>query len=86
MIYASGMQRVRFDRRRRRRALWGFQMNGDDDIDAFIVAGTRLLGLTVDPTWQETIRLHLTISLDHARNVAAFVLPDEADPAPVFTA
>jgi hypothetical protein len=59
---------------------------GDDDIDAFIDAGARLLGVPVRDEWRAAIRLHLVISLDHARNVAEFALPDEADPAPVFTA
>jgi len=58
----------------------------DDDIDAFIRAGCRLLDIPVRDEWREAIRLHLAISLDHARNVAEFELPDDADPAPVFTA
>ncbi len=58
----------------------------DDDIDAFIDAGCRLLGIPVREEWRETIRLHLALSLDHARHVGQFALPDEADPAPVFTA
>ncbi|HML09748.1 MAG TPA: DUF4089 domain-containing protein [Stellaceae bacterium] len=58
----------------------------DQDIDAFIDSGTRLLGIPVHDEWRGAIRLHLVISLDHARNVAEFPLPDEADPAPVFTA
>jgi hypothetical protein len=58
----------------------------DDDLDAFIAAGTALLDLPIQPAWQAAIRMHLAISLDHARNVLAFPLPDEADPAPVFSA
>jgi hypothetical protein len=58
----------------------------DDDIDVFIEAGCRLLGIPLRDEWRETIRLHLALSLDHARHVDAFDLPDEADPAPVFTA
>jgi hypothetical protein len=58
---------------------------GDDHIDAFIDCGARLLGIPVRDEWRAPIRLHLVISLDHARNVAEFGLPDEADQAPVFT-
>jgi len=61
-------------------------MSDSDDLDAFIAAGTRLLGLTIKPEWREAIRLHLAISLGHARAVAEFPLPDESDPAPVFSA
>lgn len=59
---------------------------GDEQIDAFIESGCRLLGVPVRDAWRAAIRLHLETSLDHARNVAEFDLPDEADPAPVFTA
>jgi hypothetical protein len=61
-------------------------MSDTDDLDAFIASGTRLLGLTIRPEWREAIRLHLSISLEHARTVAEFPLPDETDPAPVFSA
>jgi hypothetical protein len=57
----------------------------DADLDAFIGAGTALLGLPVQPAWREAIRLHLRISLTHAQAVLDFPLPDEADPAPVFS-
>jgi hypothetical protein len=58
----------------------------DDDIDAFIDSGCRLLGLSVQDEWRASIRLHLTLSLDHARHVGEFELTDEAEPAAVFTA
>jgi Protein of unknown function (DUF4089) len=58
----------------------------DDELDAFIETGCRLLGLSVRDEWREAIRLHLAISLDHARNIGTFDLPDDTDAAPVFTA
>jgi Protein of unknown function (DUF4089) len=58
----------------------------DDHSGAFIEAGCRLLGISVRDEWRETIRLHLALSLDHARHVGEFELPDEAEPAPVFAA
>jgi len=61
-------------------------MTEDDGLDALIDAGTALLGIAVAPEWREQIRLHLEISLRHAARVAAFPLPDETDPAPVFRA
>ena len=61
-------------------------MNETDDLDALITAGTRLLGLTVRPEWRDAVRLHLAISLAHAKTVAQFPLPDDTDPAFVFTA
>jgi len=58
----------------------------DDDLDAFIEAAARLIGIPLRPEWREAIRLHLAISLDHAHRVSEFALPDEADPAHVFRA
>jgi len=58
----------------------------DRRLDALIDSGTTLLGLPVAPEWRAAIRLHLAISLEHARAVAEFALPDEIDPAPVFSA
>lgn len=57
-----------------------------DDLDAFIDAGTKLLGLPTRPEWREAIRLHLSISLAHAITVGEFMLPDETDPASTFIA
>jgi hypothetical protein len=61
-------------------------MNEADDLDAFIAAGTRLIGVAIRREWRDAIRLHLAISLEHARTVTEFPLPDETDPAGVFSA
>ena len=61
-------------------------MSDTDDLDAFIDAGARLLGIAVRPEWRAAIRLHLAVSLGHAHAVTEFPLPDEADQAPLFTA
>ena len=61
-------------------------MNGPMDLDAYIAAGTRLLGIPVRPEWQDAIRQHLDVSFALGRVVLDFPLPDEADPAPVFSA
>ena len=58
----------------------------DHDLDALIDAAAPALGLAVEPAWREQIRMHLGMSLRHALAVAAFDLPDEIDPAPIFRA
>jgi hypothetical protein len=58
----------------------------DPELDAWIDAGTALLGIPIQPEWRAAIRLHLTITFGHAGTVRAFKLPDETDPAPVFRA
>jgi hypothetical protein len=58
----------------------------DDEIDALVIAGTRLLGIAVAPEWRATVRTNLFVSLSLGALVAGFDLPDEAEPAPVFVA
>jgi hypothetical protein len=61
-------------------------MNESADLDAYIAAGTALLGIPVRPEWQDAIRQNLGVSFILGRVVLEFALPDEADPAPVFSA
>jgi hypothetical protein len=61
-------------------------MPDDDAFDALIDAVAPLLGIAIDPHWRPAIRTHLGITLLLANRLAAFPLPDEIDPAPVFRA
>lgn len=61
-------------------------MSDQPDLDAMIDAASALLGIKVAPDWRASVRQHLAISLGHAHAVAAFALPDESEPAPVFRA
>ena len=58
----------------------------DHELDAWMEAGTRALDLPLRPEWRDSVRLHLATALRLADMVAAFGLPDEIDPAPVFRA
>src|SRR4051812_14727263 len=55
-------------------------------LDDFILSGASALGLTIDKAWMPAVRSHLEVTLRHGASVAAFALPDEAEPAPVFKA
>ena len=55
-----------------------------DDLDPLIDAAAGALALPVDPAWKPAVRANLEVTLRFARNVAAFELPDDAEPAPVF--
>jgi Protein of unknown function (DUF4089) len=55
-------------------------------LDRFIETGAAVLDLPVDAAWLPAIRANLKVTLGHAADVAAFDLPDEAEPAPVFRA
>jgi hypothetical protein len=61
-------------------------MNETEELDAFIHAGTALLGIPVRPEWHDAIRQHLAVSFALARLVLDFPLPDAAEQAPVFSA
>ena len=57
-----------------------------DPLDEFITAGTHALGLKVEKSWMPAVRANLRVTLDQTAMVAAFPLPDDAEPAPVFRA
>lgn len=58
----------------------------ETDLDTYIGATATLIGIQIDPSWLESIRFHLELSLRMARLVEDFALPDDTEPAPVFTA
>jgi hypothetical protein len=45
-----------------------------------------VLALPVEPQWLAAIKTNLEVNLRMAAFVAEFALPDETEPAPVFTA
>lgn len=56
------------------------------DRAAYIVAAAKLLDLTIDASWTASVSDNLAVLTAAAARVAAFPLPDEAEPAPVFEA
>ena len=57
-----------------------------DPLDDFVQAAARVLALPVEPQWLAAIKANLAVNLQLAAFVAEFALPDEAEPAPIFTA
>jgi len=57
-----------------------------DPLDDYIDAVSKALGLPVEDAWRSAVRANLEVSLKLARLVDEFVLPDETEPASVFTA
>jgi hypothetical protein len=57
-----------------------------DPLDALIDASARALDLPLDPAWRPAIKTNLEVTLRMAATFADFPLPDDAEPAPVFTA
>jgi hypothetical protein len=58
----------------------------DAELEAFMDASAVLLGLTIEPEWRDAVRANLEVTFRLGRMVGDFALPDEAEPAPVFTA
>jgi hypothetical protein len=57
-----------------------------DGIDSLVVANAQALGLTLDPSWEASVKLNLQLILRHAALVDDFSLPDDAEPAEIFHA
>jgi hypothetical protein len=60
-------------------------MVNSDPLDDFIAASARALGLPMKPDWLPAVKANLDVTLKHAALVAEFELPDDAEPAPIFT-
>lgn len=58
----------------------------DPELDAYVDATARALGIPLQPEWRDAVKANLAVSFRMAALVAAFPLPDEAEPAPVFEA
>ena len=57
-----------------------------EPLDDYIDAVTKALALPVEEAWRASIRANLEVSLRLGRLVDEFALPDETEPAPIFTA
>jgi len=55
-------------------------------IDDYITAVAKALNLTIEDAWRPAVRSNLEVSLRMARLVDEFKLPDESEPASVFSA
>jgi hypothetical protein len=64
----------------------GQESSRADPLDSFVNAAALALGLPLAPEWQPAVKLNLQVILQQAALFADFALPDEAEPAPVFTA
>ncbi len=57
-----------------------------DQLDDYIDAVAKALALPVEDAWRPAIRANLEVSLRFARLVEEFALPDETEPASVYSA
>ena len=57
----------------------------ENQFDDYIDAVAKALALPVEEAWRPAIRANLEVSLRLGRLVDEFALPDETEPAPVFS-
>lgn len=57
-----------------------------DPLDDYIDSLARALALPVEDAWRPAVRANLEVSLRLGRLVDEFTLPDEAEPASVYSA
>jgi hypothetical protein len=57
-----------------------------DPLDGYIDAVAKALALPIEDAWRPAIKANLDVSLRLARLVDGFALPDETEPAPIFSA
>lgn len=57
-----------------------------DKLDDFITASAAALDLPLEESWRPAVKANLEVTLKLANLVAAFPLPDEAEPAPIYKA
>jgi hypothetical protein len=56
-----------------------------EPLDDYIDAVAKALALPIEEAWRPAIRANLEVSLRLGRLVDEFALPDETEPAPVFS-
>ena len=57
-----------------------------DPLDSFVDAAAHALDLKIEPAWMGAIKANLEVTLALAALFADFPLPDDAEPAAVFSA
>ena len=57
-----------------------------DSIDDYIASVAKALGLPIEDAWWPAVRTNLEVSLRLAKLVDDFPLPDETEPAGIFSA
>jgi hypothetical protein len=58
----------------------------DQSLEQFIQAAAKALELPLESQWLPAIKANLQVTLRLGAEVAAFPLPDDAEPASVFEA
>jgi len=57
-----------------------------DPLEDYIDAVGKALALPIEESWRQAVRANLEVSLRLARLVDEFELPDESEPASVYSA
>jgi hypothetical protein len=60
--------------------------SGGTPLDDLVDAAAHALHLKIEPAWKGAVKTNLEVTLALAALFADFPLPDDAEPAPVFSA
>jgi len=64
----------------------GRKVSQRDPLDSFVDAAAQALDLKLEPAWKSAVKSNLEVTLAFAALFADFPLPDDAEPAPIFSA
>lgn len=62
------------------------ELRARNPLDDLVDAAARALDLKLEPAWKAAVKTNLEITLRLAGLFADFPLPDDAEPAPIFSA
>lgn len=86
----SSKSKVRAPRTKKRARVISHKRGGkaaeEDSLDDLVAAAARALDLAVAPEWRGAVKANLAVTFAFAELFVDFPLPDEAEPAPVFSA
>jgi hypothetical protein len=90
MAKRAKSSKVRAPRAKERAAVISHKRGGKaaqhDSLDDLVAAAARALDLAIAPEWRGAVKANLAVTFAFAELFVDFPLPDEAEPAPVFSA
>jgi len=72
--------------RRARKPARPLRAKRPDAFAAIVTAASQTLALPIDASWQSGVTFNLRLLFKHAALIDEFPLPDDVEPAPVFSA
>jgi hypothetical protein len=68
------------------RAKTGSKTASREPLEDLVAAAAHALDLTIEPAWKGAVKANLAVTFALAALFTDFPLPDDAEPAPIFSA